>query len=180
MSGEMDGKSVETSGGASVGPVGPWVAAAPVVLPTTSVAMALRLMRDAGLPALPVMQDGQFAGLVHERDLLRLTPSEASTLDRHELHAVLAGLTVARAVRPGAAVSPECPVEEAARRMTRAGAPVVPVVSGGMPVGVLLWTAVLEVLLTRAARLAGAEESRQAVQTTGGGGGHAAQLVVAG
>jgi CBS domain-containing protein len=147
--------TVERWAAGSAGLVGRWAAAAPVVLPTTSVATALRLMREVELPVLPVMRDGQFAGLVYERDLLRLTPSEATTLDRYELHAVLAGLTVARAVRPGDAVSPECPVEEAARRMTEARAPVIPVVSNGLPVGLLLWTAVLEALLHRPAGQAG-------------------------
>jgi acetoin utilization protein AcuB len=115
----------------------------------------MRLMREVELPALPVIRDGQFAGLVYERDLLRLTPSEATTLDRYELHAALAKLTVARAVQPSNAVSPECPVEEAARGMTEGRAPVVPVVSNGVPVGLLLWVAVLEALLHRPARRVG-------------------------
>jgi CBS-domain-containing membrane protein len=139
----------------SAGPVRAWVVAAPAVLPTTSVATALRLMQEAGLPALPVACEGRFVGLVHERDLLRLAPFEATTLDRYELHDVLGRLKVARVVQPSAAVSPDCPLEEAARRMAEQRALVLPVVSEGLPVGLLLWTSVLQALVSREVRRAG-------------------------
>jgi acetoin utilization protein AcuB len=66
----------------------------------TSVAAALRLARDNGINRLPVVERGLIVGVVRRERLLALTPSEATTLSRHELHDALARLTVERAVEP--------------------------------------------------------------------------------
>ena len=53
----------------------------PTVTPHTTIGTALRLLREHHLPALPVCEGGRIRGVVDERSLLRLTPSEATTLD---------------------------------------------------------------------------------------------------
>ncbi len=88
------------------------------VTPETGVAEALRLCRDHGIRRLPVVKNGRVVGVVRETDLLRLTPSEATTLDRHELMTVLERITVARIVTPAVMVSPEISLAEAARRLS--------------------------------------------------------------
>ena len=55
------------------------------VTPRTSVAAALRLARDNGISHLPVVERGLIVGVVRPERLLALTPSEATTLSRHEL-----------------------------------------------------------------------------------------------
>jgi acetoin utilization protein AcuB len=122
----------------------------PVITPDTSVATALRLLREHKIPALPVWKGGRVAGMVDEKALLRFTPSEATTLDVYELREVLDRMTVARAATSvAAALSPEQDVREAGRLMRRADAEVLPVVDAGHLVGILAWSGVLEAMLQR-------------------------------
>ncbi len=116
----------------------------PVITPRTTVATALRLLREHRVPALPVCEGDRFVGLVGEKALLRLTPSEATTLDVYELRDVLEALTVARAVAPApAALAPDTPLGHAAALMARTAAEVLPVLAGGRLAGLLHWTAAL-------------------------------------
>jgi acetoin utilization protein AcuB len=124
--------------------VGGWMARMlPVITPHTTVGTALRLLREHRLPALPVCDGGRFLGLVGERALLRLTPSEMSTLDVYELRNELEKLTVARAVSQAPAVAPDTSLDEAAAVMGQSAIEALPVVDNGRFVGLLHWTAVL-------------------------------------
>ncbi len=128
----------------STSPVGRWMARTlPVITPSTTVNTALRLLREHRLPALPVCAGTRFLGLVGERALLRLTPSEMTTLDVYELRRELEKLTVARAISPAPAVASDTPLDEAAVVMGRSAAEVLPVLDGGRLVGLLPWTALL-------------------------------------
>jgi acetoin utilization protein AcuB len=110
----------------------------PVITTKTTVATALRLLREHGLPALPVYAENGLVGLVEEKALLRLTPSEATTLDVYELHQVLDQMTVARVtVPPRATIAPEAALDEAAALVIQAGADVIPVVDQGRFLGLL-------------------------------------------
>lgn len=120
------------------------IASPPVITPRTSVSTALRLLREHALPALAVCEDGRVRGLVAEKALLRLTPSEATTLDVYELREALDRLTVASAaLTPVAMTAPDAPVREAAELLVRTECDVVCVMEGDHPVGLLPWTAVL-------------------------------------
>ena len=116
-------------------------ASVPVITPRTSVGTALRLLREHGAPALPVADGPQFVGLVNEKALLRLTPSDVTTLDVYELREVLDHLTVARVVERTPAVTPDAPLDQAKALMLSEGREVLPVLDGGRPVGLLHWTA---------------------------------------
>ena len=114
-----------------------WMRRSPVtVTPETRVAEALRLCRGHGIRRLPVVKDGKLVGLVREADLLRLTPSEATTLDRHELLYLLDRITVARIVAPAVSISPESALTEAARILAE-GAEELLVVADGLLRGIL-------------------------------------------
>ncbi len=116
----------------------------PVITPKTTIATALRLLREHGLSALPVCSEAGLLGLVDEKTLLRFTPSEASTLDVYELRYVLDRLTVARAiVPPPATVVPDASLDEAAALMIQSGAGVIPVVDDDRFVGLLTWNSLL-------------------------------------
>lgn len=93
------------------------------VTPRTSVGAALRLARDNGISHLPVLERGRIVGVVRQERLLALTPSEATTLSRHELHDALARLTVERAVEPALTLPAGTPLADAARRLLHHGAP---------------------------------------------------------
>lgn len=115
----------------------------PIITPQTSVGAALRLLREHRVPALPVCEGPRFVGLVDEKALLRLTPSEATTLDVYELREVLDRLTVARVVERVPAVPPDAPLDEARLLMRSQRREVLPVLDGGHLVGLLHWTALL-------------------------------------
>ena len=120
------------------------ITAVPVITPKTTVATALRLMREHGISTLPVCAEAGLLGLVSEKTLLRFTPSEATTLDVYELRDVLDRLTVQRAtVAPRAIVAPDAGLEEAATLMVRTGADVIPVMDAGRFVGLVTWSGLL-------------------------------------
>lgn len=89
------------------------------VAPDTTFDQALRLMRARRVRRFPVV-DAQHhvVGIVSEKDLLNAAPSPATSLDRHEMHALLDKLTVADVMtRQVLTVTPATPLEEAARIM---------------------------------------------------------------
>lgn len=115
----------------------------PIITPRTTVATALRLQREHDIPALPVLDGDRFLGLVSETGLLRLTPSDVTTLDVYELRDVLDGLTVSRIVERTPTISADASLEDAATLMRTGRYPILPVVDGVRFVGLLPWTAVL-------------------------------------
>lgn len=115
----------------------------PVITPRTTVATALKLLREHDTGALPVCDGDRFLGLVRETGLLRLTPSDVTTLDVYELRNVLDGLTVGRIVEPVPAIAAGASLEDAAVLMRTGRHDVLPVIDGGRLVGLLPWTAVL-------------------------------------
>jgi acetoin utilization protein AcuB len=117
--------------------------ASPVITPRTTVSTALRLLREHDLPALPVADGDRFLGLVRETGLLRLTPSDVTTLDVYELRNVLDGLTVSRVVERTPSLAVSASLEDAATLMRAGRYPVLPVMEGGRFVGLLPWTALL-------------------------------------
>ncbi len=115
----------------------------PVITPRTTVATALRLLREHDTAALPVFDGDRLLGLVRETGLLRLTPSDVTTLDVYELRNVLDGLTVGRIVEPVPAIAADASLEDAAALMRAGHHEVLPVVDGGRFAGQLPRTAVL-------------------------------------
>jgi acetoin utilization protein AcuB len=115
----------------------------PVITPRTTVSTALRLLREHDIMALPVCDGARFLGLVDEKGLLRLTPSDATTLDVYELRDVLDGLTVSRIIEPVPSISIDASLEDAAVLMRTGRHFVLPVLDAGRFVGLLPWTAVL-------------------------------------
>ena len=117
------------------------------VTPRTSVAAALRLARDNGISRLPVVEHGCLIGVVREDRLLALTPSEATTLSRHELHDALSRLTVERAVEPALRLPAHTPLTDAARHLLARGVHEALVVEGERLVGILTHSDLLRALV---------------------------------
>ncbi len=120
--------------------------ASPVITPRTTVGTALRLVRENCLPALPVVDGDRFVGLVDEKALLRLTPSEATTLDAYELHEVLERLKVAKVTSPSRTVPPDAPLNEVAAMMVCETAGVLAIAENNRLVGLVTWNALLAVI----------------------------------
>jgi acetoin utilization protein AcuB len=109
----------------------------PVVTPRTGVGTALRLLDEHDLPGLPVAEGSRLLGMVYERDLLRLAPSQATTLDAYELHDVLERLTVGRALKPTETLCADASLQEALLFVGRKALEAVPVVAEGRFLGLL-------------------------------------------
>lgn len=129
--------------GLRTSPIRSDIVSSPVITSRTTVATALRLLREHDVAALPVCDGERFVGLVFEKGLLRLTPSDMTTLDVYELRDVLDRLTVARVVERVPSISADASLEDAAVLMRTGRHEVLPVLDGGRFVGLLPWTAVL-------------------------------------
>jgi acetoin utilization protein AcuB len=117
----------------------------PVVSSLTSVNEALRLVRGHGFPALPVCDKGRFLGLVREKDLLKMTPSQATLLSRHELPSLLENVTVGALVTsPPATVARDQSLREAAEIMVKHSSEVLPVLENDRYAGIISWVELLE------------------------------------
>ena len=119
------------------------------VTPRTSVAAALRLIRDNGIAHLPVVDRGRIVGVVRQERLLALTPSEATTLSRHELLDALALLTVERAVEPALSLAARTSLAEVARHLLERGAHEALVVEEDRLVGILTHSDLLRALIAK-------------------------------
>jgi acetoin utilization protein AcuB len=119
------------------------------VTPRTSVAAALRLIRDNRIAHLPVVERGRILGVVRQERLLALTPSEATTLSRHELHDALARLTVEHAIEPPLTLEATTDLAEAAWRLLERSAREALVTEAGRLVGILTHSDLLRALILR-------------------------------
>jgi acetoin utilization protein AcuB len=128
----------------------------PLITPKTTVATALKLLREHRVPALPVMMEERLIGLVDEKSLLRFTPSEATTLDVYELREILDRMTVGRLAIPSkVTVRPDDPLDQVAALMVAGDLDVLPVVSNGSFVGLLTRSGLLAAMIGETAATAG-------------------------
>ncbi len=115
----------------------------------TSISDALKKMRDENVRRLPVLdKQGKMVGIVSEKDLLYASPSPATSLSVHELHYLLARLTVQEVMNKEViTICEDCPIEEAARIMADNKIGGLPVVRNGMLVGIITETDLFKIFL---------------------------------
>lgn len=103
---------------------------------------ALELMRQHHFRRVPVVNaDGALVGIVSERDLLHAAPSPASSLSMWELNYLLWKLQVKSLMTEKViSVTPDMPIEKAARIMVDRKIGGLPVVDNGTVVGVITET----------------------------------------
>jgi acetoin utilization protein AcuB len=122
----------------------------PVTITTdTPITEALRIMRENQVRRLPVLDaGGQLAGIVSEKDLLYASPSPATSLSIYEMHYMLSRLLVSELMTKDViTVSPDTPVEEAARIMADYKIGGLPVMERDKLVGIITETDLFTVLL---------------------------------
>jgi len=109
----------------------------------------LHLMRERKVRRLPVMdQAGQMVGMVSDKDLLHAAPSPATSLSVYELHYLLAKLKIKQIMSSQVIwVSPDTPIEEAARIMADNKIGGLPVVQDEKLVGIITETDIFRVLV---------------------------------
>jgi acetoin utilization protein AcuB len=117
------------------------------VTPEVTYPTALRLMRDNKIRRLPVLdKQGRLVGIVVEKDLLYASPSPATSLSLHEIHALMANLRMRDVMsRPVVTVDPECPLEEAAGIMVDRKIGSLPVLQEERVVGMITETDIFRV-----------------------------------
>ena len=100
------------------------------IAPDASVHDAFRIVQDRGIHYLPVVDKrGRLIGIVTRTDLMRASPSAATTLTVHEANYLLAHLQVKEAMTsPAITVPQEAPLEEAALLMVEKEISCLPVV----------------------------------------------------
>ncbi|MFP4474391.1 MAG: CBS and ACT domain-containing protein [Desulfatibacillaceae bacterium] len=95
----------------------------------TSMADAMQVMKDNNIQVLPVMKDGKLVGITTDRDLKKAWPSDATTLDVHELGYLVARLKIDEVMKTKVITVPsDYTVEETAEILdanTISGVPVV-------------------------------------------------------
>jgi acetoin utilization protein AcuB len=115
----------------------------------TSIHDAKKLMDAHKIRRLPVMKKDKLVGLVTKHMLLEASPSPATSLSIHELHYLLAKMTVEDImVKSPYTISPDMPPEEALQLGQEMGYGAFPVVEGGRLVGVVTESDIVR-LMTR-------------------------------
>jgi acetoin utilization protein AcuB len=103
----------------------------------TSIHDARKIMKAHKIRRLPVLKKDKLVGLVTERMLLEASPSPATALSIHELHYLLAKMTVKEImVRNPFTISPDMPAEDALQLGQEKGFGAFPVVEDGKLVGI--------------------------------------------
>jgi acetoin utilization protein AcuB len=118
-----------------------------VVDEDTSVHNARKIMEAHKIRRLPVMRKGKLVGLVTLRMLLEAAPSPATALSMHELHYLLAKMTVKDLmVRDPYTVSPDMPAEDALQVGQEMGYGGFPVMDNGRLVGIITESDIVRVM----------------------------------
>ncbi len=108
------------------------------VTPETGVSEAYAIMQEHGFHRLPVMKQNKLVGIVTEKDLQRVTPSEATSLSVFEINYLLAKMTVADAMKKNPiTIQDEELVETAAVMMREHHIGTLPVMRGDRLVGII-------------------------------------------
>ena len=114
----------------------------------TPVFEAGELMRKHNISRLPVTRDGKLVGIVTEEDLLKVSPSAATTLNVWELNYVLSKLQVKEAMTKNPlTIDPEATLEEAAVLMRDKNVGALPVVESGKLVGIITESNIFDAFL---------------------------------
>jgi acetoin utilization protein AcuB len=119
------------------------------VRPETSMPEALDMMHKEHIRRLPVVnQRGEMVGIITETDLLKASPSEATTLSIYEVTYLLSKLTIDRLMtKKVITVTEDTPVEEAARVMADNHFSGLPVMRGKALVGMITETTLFHIFL---------------------------------
>ena len=116
---------------------------------TTSIHDARKIMEAHKIRRLPVMKKDKLVGLVTKHMLLEASPSPATALSIHELHYLLAKMTVKEImVTKPYTISPDMPPEDALQFGQEMGYGGFPVVENGRLVGVVTESDIVR-LMTR-------------------------------
>ncbi len=119
-----------------------------VVSPDTPIQEALKLMKDHRFGRLPVCSDGKLVGILTEADVMKVSPSPATTLSVYEINYLVSKVKVSEAMtKSPVTVSPDDTVEYAVLVMRDNKIGGVPVMDGDKLVGIITESNVFEALI---------------------------------
>lgn len=129
-----------------------WMTKDPLAVePHTPVLAAWRVMQDRQIHHLPVLEGRELRGLLTDRDLRLTLPSPVTALAAQEINYLLDKMPVADVMRKDViTTTPSTAITSAARLLLRHRLGAVPVLAGGILVGILSHSDVLQALLTGA------------------------------
>jgi acetoin utilization protein AcuB len=125
------------------------------ITPQASLDDTWQLMSEEKISRLPVVdKKGKMVGIITEKQIMRYTPSLATTLDVWEIKGAMSRMTVDKVMATEViTITADTPIEEAARIMIDNGISGIPVVENDQLVGMIaetdLFKAFLEVLGAR-------------------------------
>lgn len=120
------------------------------IAPDVGIDEAAKIMDKGHFRRLPVVEHGKLVGFFTNRDLLRASPSAATTLDRFEMRTLLSKLKVADVMQKNViTVTDTTTIEEAALVMAREKIGGMPVLSEvGKVVGIISSTDIFRAFVT--------------------------------
>ena len=120
------------------------------IAPDVGIDEAAKIMDKGHFRRLPVVEHGKLVGFFTNRDLLRASPSAATTLDRFEMRTLLSKIKVADVMQKNViTVTDTMTIEEAALIMTREKIGGMPVLSEvGKVVGIISSTDIFRAFVT--------------------------------
>lgn len=115
------------------------------ITPDTPIPEALELMKKRKIRRLPVTEGQKLVGIVTQLDLMRVSPSPATSLSIFEIHYLISRMAVKEAMtKDPATISPDATIEEAALLMRERGIGGLPVVENGKVVGIITETDIFD------------------------------------
>lgn len=118
------------------------------VTPTTSVPDALKMMQQHSIRRLPVMNKSKLVGIVTESDLLKVSPSPATSLSIFEINFLISKMSVKEIMaKKTLTISPEATIEEAALLMRNKNIGSLPVVDNNNLVGIISESDIFDALI---------------------------------
>ena len=120
------------------------------IAPDVGIDEAAKIMDKGHFRRLPVVEHGKLVGFFTNRDLLRASPSAATTLDRFEMRTLLSKINVADVMQKNViTVTDTTTIEEAALVMAREKMGGMPVLSEvGKVVGIISSTDIFRAFVT--------------------------------
>ncbi len=119
------------------------------IKPDDKVDTAAALLKEHKIRRLPVVENGKLVGIVTDKDLMRVSPSAATTLSRYEINSLLAKISIREIMSDKViSVNENAPIEEAALLMSMNKIGGVPVTTDvGAVVGVITETDIFNALV---------------------------------
>lgn len=128
-----------------------WMSTPPITIaPNNSMQEAMELLKTNRISMLPVVENGRLVGIVTDADLKKASPSDATTLEIHELLYLLSTVQVKDIMSPNPITVPmDFTIEETSEILADKKIPGMPVMdANGAIAGVITHTDLFKVIIS--------------------------------